>query len=105
MGRIAGVYLAAHHTFHTHRSGPTDTGMRRLSLDDNDAKARTWFVEETGRLGCTRHVVDEVRQGDPDESPSPSLMLPVFFLHGRWATSLRSERDDVQVRRQLWAAI
>lgn len=41
-------------------SGPTDTGMRRLTLDDDDAKARTWFVEETKRLGCTRHVVDEV---------------------------------------------
>jgi hypothetical protein len=42
-------------------SGPTDTGMRRLSLDDNDAKAREWFVEETKRLGCTKHIVDEVR--------------------------------------------
>lgn len=79
MGRIAGVYLAAHHTCHLHRSGPTDTGMRRLSLDDNDAKARTWFVEETGRLGCTRHVVDEVRQADAVESASPSLMLPCLF--------------------------
>lgn len=34
--------------------------MRRLSLDDNDAKAREWFVEETKKLGCTKHVIDEV---------------------------------------------
>mgnify|MGYP003726424511 CR=1 FL=1 len=30
----------------------TWTGMRRLTLDDNDKKARDWFVEETRKLGC-----------------------------------------------------
>lgn len=31
----------------------TDTGMARLSLSDDDKKARDWFVETTKSLGCT----------------------------------------------------
>ena len=34
--------------------------MRRLALDDNDAKARDWFIQETKNLGCTEHVIDEL---------------------------------------------
>lgn len=40
-------------------SDPTATGMRRLTLDDNDARARKWFVDETSALGC-EHVIDQV---------------------------------------------
>lgn len=32
--------------------GPTETGMARLALDDDDARARNWFVSEMRALGC-----------------------------------------------------
>ncbi|KAG5982185.1 hypothetical protein E4U55_002203 [Claviceps digitariae] len=33
-------------------SEPTETGMSRLALSDDDAKARRWFVEEMTKLKC-----------------------------------------------------
>lgn len=37
-----------------HRWGSlaTETGMARLALNDDDAKVRRWFVEQTQALGC-----------------------------------------------------
>ncbi|QRV88232.1 Gly-Xaa carboxypeptidase [Ceratobasidium sp. AG-Ba] len=64
------------HMYHQHTtSGPTETGMARLSLDDNDAKVRRWFVDETKRLGC-KVTVDQmgnifsVRPGLCDGAPT-----------------------------------
>ncbi|KAJ1028611.1 hypothetical protein NDA16_001777 [Ustilago loliicola] len=39
----------------THRYGPGDyeTGMARLTLDENDATARRWLSDEAQKLGCT----------------------------------------------------
>lgn len=56
--------------------GPNETGMRRLALDDNDAKVRSWFVQETKRFGCTKHIVDDlgnifaVRPGQQEGPPT-----------------------------------
>ena len=33
-------------------SGPTETGMSRLSLSDSDKQARDWFAVTTESLGC-----------------------------------------------------
>ncbi|KAH7024849.1 putative hydantoin utilization protein C [Microdochium trichocladiopsis] len=38
---------------------PTETGMARLSLDDNDKKVREWLIRETKALGC-RVTVDQM---------------------------------------------
>lgn len=38
---------------------PTQTGMCRLALTDEDKQVRDWFVEETKSLGCTVKI-DEV---------------------------------------------
>ncbi|GAA6048768.1 hypothetical protein JCM3770_003955 [Rhodotorula araucariae] len=39
--------------------GPTETGMARLALDDNDARVRRWFVEQVQNAGC-KVIVDEL---------------------------------------------
>ncbi|EPQ28816.1 uncharacterized protein PFL1_03619 [Pseudozyma flocculosa PF-1] len=41
---------------HPYGSGPTETGMSRLTLDDNDFKARRWLAKEAESLGCTTKV-------------------------------------------------
>lgn len=33
-------------------SGPTDTGMQRLALSQEDKQVRDWFVETTKAMGC-----------------------------------------------------
>ncbi|KAF4982991.1 hypothetical protein FZEAL_1492 [Fusarium zealandicum] len=38
---------------------PTDTGMSRLTLSDDDKKVRDWFVETTEALGC-KTTVDSI---------------------------------------------
>ncbi|ORY81757.1 hypothetical protein BCR35DRAFT_341113 [Leucosporidium creatinivorum] len=39
--------------------GPTETGMARLALDDNDALVRQYFVKEAKELGC-KVTVDQL---------------------------------------------
>jgi hypothetical protein len=38
---------------------PTEVGMRRLALSDDDRHVRDWFVETTKSLGCTV-TIDEM---------------------------------------------
>lgn len=38
------------------RSGPTETGMARLALSDDDKAARDWFCAEMASLGCDVQV-------------------------------------------------
>ncbi|KAJ9366569.1 hypothetical protein DTO282E5_8729 [Paecilomyces variotii] len=39
--------------------GPTDTGMQRLALSEDDKKVRDWFIETTKALGCNI-TIDEM---------------------------------------------
>lgn len=43
----------------TRCSGPTDTGMQRLALSEDDKKVRDWFIETTKELGCNI-TIDEM---------------------------------------------
>jgi hypothetical protein len=77
--------------------------MRRLALDDNDAKARDWFVQETKKLGCTKHVVDEVGQGSIH---SRELVLSPFSLFEcSWAISLLYDQESERDLPPPWVAI
>ncbi|KAL2681311.1 hypothetical protein Neosp_008922 [[Neocosmospora] mangrovei] len=56
-------------------SNPTDTGMSRLSLSDDDKKVRDWFIETTKSLGCKITVdaignIFAVRPGRQDGPPT-----------------------------------
>ncbi|SPO21905.1 related to N-carbamoyl-L-amino acid hydrolase [Ustilago trichophora] len=44
---------------HRYGDGPFETGMARLTLDENDAKARRWLSDEATKLGCSV-TVDEM---------------------------------------------
>jgi len=70
--------------------------MRRLSLDDNDAKARTWFVEETRSLGCSQHVVDEVSLARYLSNVNIGLFNRLLGLAFRWVTYSPFERGGKQ---------
>lgn len=35
---------------------PNSTGVCRLSCSDEDKAVRDWFLDQTGRLGCTHNV-------------------------------------------------
>jgi hydantoinase/carbamoylase family amidase len=64
---------------HRYGSGPNQTGMCRLSLTDNDARARQWFHEETKNLGCAVSV-DKMgnmfaRQNGSLGSPAPMTAM------------------------------
>ncbi|KAF8918040.1 hypothetical protein CPB85DRAFT_1408297 [Mucidula mucida] len=63
---------------HRFGSGPMDTGMARLSLDDADAQVRRWFVAEMTRLKC-KVVVDQMgnifaTRGGKNASAPPTAM-------------------------------
>ncbi|KAH8649813.1 beta-alanine synthase [Xylariales sp. PMI_506] len=47
-----------HHTCqwgadHRYGNGPTETGMRRLALSEEDVQVRRWFADEMKKLDCT----------------------------------------------------
>lgn len=57
---------------------PTETGMARLSLDDDDKKVRRWLIEQAESIGC-KVTIDQmgnifaVRPGKKNDAP-PVMM-------------------------------
>ena len=71
----AGCEFGAAHRYGT---ASTETGMDRLSLNDDDKKIRDWFISETKALGCTTKVdqmgnLFAIRPGTKNDS-SPIMM-------------------------------
>lgn len=60
---------------HRYGDGPFETGMARLTLDEDDATARRWLWKEAEKLGCSVDV-DEmgnmfmIRKGKRDGKPT-----------------------------------
>ncbi|KAF6830367.1 N-carbamoyl-L-amino acid hydrolase [Colletotrichum plurivorum] len=90
-GSLSGLKINAdrlqetiHHTCqwgvaHRYGKGPTETGMARLALSDDDAKARRWFADEVRKLDCDL-AVDEMgnmfaRRGGSLGSPAPMTAM------------------------------
>ncbi|OJJ69792.1 hypothetical protein ASPBRDRAFT_56588 [Aspergillus brasiliensis CBS 101740] len=64
---------------HRYGQGPTETGMARLCLTDDDAKVRHWLREEVEKLDCTV-TVDQMgnmfaRQRGSLGSPAPMTAM------------------------------
>lgn len=73
-------------------SDSSPSGMRRLSLDDNDKKVRDWFVKECQDLGCTIKI-DEVRESEKETSKGDQVVHGMLCAH---PTSFPSFRSDGQ---------
>ena len=63
---------------HRYGTASTETGMDRLSLNDDDKKVRDWFMSETKALGCATKVdqmgnLFAIRPGANKDSP-PIMM-------------------------------
>lgn len=86
--RINGARLveSIHYTSETwgaaHRYGDdhTETGMARLSLDDDDAAVRRWLAKEAEAIGCTVQV-DQIgnqfliRAGESENKDAPPTFM------------------------------
>ncbi|KAL7813354.1 hypothetical protein V8C26DRAFT_405677 [Trichoderma gracile] len=87
-----------HHTCqwgaaHRYGSGPTETGMSRLSLSDDDAQARRWFAEETQKLGCSL-VVDQLGNMFASRRGSIPSPTPMTAMGSHLDTQPRGGRYD-----------
>ncbi|KAL6874491.1 hypothetical protein HDV57DRAFT_232451 [Trichoderma longibrachiatum] len=87
-----------HHTCqwgaaHRYGSGPTETGMSRLSLSDDDAQARRWFAEETQKLGCSL-VVDQLGNMFASRRGSTATPTPMIAMGSHLDTQPRGGRYD-----------
>ncbi|KAJ5679297.1 hypothetical protein N7462_007541 [Penicillium macrosclerotiorum] len=62
-----------------HRYGeyPTETGMARLTLTDDDARVRKWFADEVQQLGCSLSVdkMGNMFARRPGKLRSPAPMI------------------------------
>ncbi|PWY83338.1 amidase [Aspergillus heteromorphus CBS 117.55] len=64
---------------HRYGDDPTETGMARLCLTDDDAKVRRWLIQEAEKLGCTT-TIDQMgnlfaRQPGSFRSPAPMIAM------------------------------
>ncbi|OQE22921.1 hypothetical protein PENSTE_c009G03194 [Penicillium steckii] len=64
---------------HRYGDNATETGMARLTLNDDDARVRRWFAEEVKKLGCTLSV-DQMgnmfaRRAGSLNSPAPMIAM------------------------------
>ncbi|KAL4893733.1 beta-alanine synthase [Aspergillus ambiguus] len=64
---------------HRYGPSPTDTGMARLTLSDDDARVRRWLADEVQKLGCSLHI-DQMgnmfaRQAGRLRSPAPMIAM------------------------------
>ncbi|KAG6015384.1 hypothetical protein E4U54_003569 [Claviceps lovelessii] len=74
-------------------SAPTETGMSRLALSDDDAKARRWFAEETARLNC-QLTVDKMGNQFARRAGSSKSSAPMIAMGSHLDTQPRGGRYD-----------
>ncbi|KAJ5523039.1 hypothetical protein N7513_012583 [Penicillium frequentans] len=78
-----------------HRYGekPTETGMARLTLTDEDARVRSWFAAEVKKLGCTLSV-DQMGNMFARQLGSLKSSAPMIAMGSHLDTQPRGGRYD-----------
>lgn len=74
-------------------SGPTQTGMSRLALSDDDATVRRWFADETQKLGC-QLAVDQMGNMFAKQRGSANSSAPMIAMGSHLDTQPRGGRYD-----------
>ncbi|KAK2042155.1 hydantoinase/carbamoylase family amidase [Colletotrichum somersetense] len=104
-GSLSGLKINAdrlqetlHHTCQwgaAHRYGrePTQTGMARLTLSDDDARVRRWFADEVADLGCVLSV-DEMGNMFAKRKGSLQSPAPMTAMGSHLDTQPRGGRYD-----------
>ncbi|KAG7286519.1 hypothetical protein NEMBOFW57_008830 [Staphylotrichum longicolle] len=78
---------------HRYGDGPTETGMARLCLTDEDAKVRRWLREEVEKLGCTV-TVDQMGNMFARQQGSLGSSAPMTAMGSHLDTQPRGGRYD-----------
>lgn len=71
----------------------TDTGMARLTLNDDDARVRRWFADEVQKLGCTLSV-DQMGNMFARQAGRLKSSAPMIAMGSHLDTQPRGGRYD-----------
>ncbi|UNI22227.1 hypothetical protein JDV02_008134 [Purpureocillium takamizusanense] len=87
-----------HHTCqwgaaHRYGSDPTETGMARLALTDDDVRVRGWFADEVKSLGCSLKV-DQMGNMFARRPGSGKIKAPMIAMGSHLDTQPRGGRYD-----------
>ncbi|KAL3956876.1 hypothetical protein ACCO45_009722 [Purpureocillium lilacinum] len=78
---------------HRYGSGPTETGMARLALTDDDAHVRRWFADEVKSLGCSL-TVDQMGNMFAKRPGAGKAKAPMIAMGSHLDTQPRGGRYD-----------
>ncbi|PYH91618.1 beta-alanine synthase [Aspergillus ellipticus CBS 707.79] len=78
---------------HRYGDGPTETGMARLCLTDDDAKVRRWLIDEIEKLGCTV-TIDQMGNTFARQAGSLQSSAPMTAMGSHLDTQPRGGRYD-----------
>ncbi|RDW58573.1 M20 family metallo-hydrolase [Aspergillus mulundensis] len=78
---------------HRWGEGPNDTGMARLTLNNEDARVRRWFADEVQKLGCTL-AVDQMGNMFARQKGSLGSSRPMIAMGSHLDTQPRGGRYD-----------
>ncbi|KAJ5156634.1 hypothetical protein N7492_009437 [Penicillium capsulatum] len=76
-----------------HGSNPVDTGMARLTLNDDDARVRKWFADEVQNLGCSLSV-DQMGNMFAKQTGRLRSSAPMIAMGSHLDTQPRGGRYD-----------
>ncbi|KAJ5093557.1 hypothetical protein N7456_009418, partial [Penicillium angulare] len=78
---------------HKYGDKPTETGMARLTLNDDDARVRGWFADQVQKLGCSLSV-DQMGNMFARQTGKLQSSAPMIAMGSHLDTQPRGGRYD-----------